>query len=139
MAVLTRVQLTTAILALAILLTSASPLIIRSSIERSLSDPADPKTLRIMTYNIQQAFDAEGVMDFGRIIETMGKSDPDLIGIQESLPTRQISSNLHPLYEIARALGYYVYQGAGPQYQTPGVSILSKFPIEKAHFIMLKT
>lgn len=120
-----------------VILVAVVPIFLQAPVIEKPVDPKHPEIIRVMSYNIQQSFDAEGVLDTDMIINAIRSGKPDLIGLQESLPTRQVSSNLDPVYKIAEALGYYVYLGAGPQYQTPGVSILSRFPITKKNCVLL--
>jgi endonuclease/exonuclease/phosphatase family metal-dependent hydrolase len=130
----TPIQLLAYLLALFIVLTSLSPFLMQSSI----SPGSSGKDIRVMSYNIQQAFNTEGILDFEMLTKTIRDANPDIIGLQESLPTRIVSSNVNPLIKLANELGYYIYNGPGPQYQTPGVSVLSKYKIESSDFVILR-
>lgn len=124
-------------LGILVILAAAVPIFLQAPVVEKPVDAKRPGIIRVMSYNIQQSFNAEGVLDIGMIMNAIRSNDPDLIGLEESLPTRQVSSNVDPVYKIANALGYYAYLGAGPQYQTPGVSILSRFPITMKNCILL--
>lgn len=116
-------------ISISILIVSIVPIKNQPQFERHFTNPNDTKRILVMSFNIHQAYNTEGVLDFQPIIDTIKAENPDIVGLQESLPTRQVSSNVNPIHKIAQDLGYYVYSGSGPQFQTPGVSILSKFPI----------
>lgn len=130
----TPIQLLAYLLSIFILLASFFPFLMQSPIAPSSSG----KNIRVMSYNIQQAYNAEGILDFEILTNTIRDANPDIIGLQESLPTRIVTLNANPLVKLANELGYYIYNGPGPQYQTPGVSVLSKYKIESSDFIMLR-
>ncbi|MFW9929406.1 MAG: endonuclease/exonuclease/phosphatase family protein [Candidatus Thorarchaeota archaeon] len=130
------IQLLAVLLSIAIILTSLSQIFLQTPITPYAGNS---KTITVASYNIQQAYDTEGILDLDMLTKTIGDMKADIIGLQESLPTRQVSSNIDPLYQLAKNLGYYIYNGPGPEYQTPGVSILSKYPIEKVDYILLRT
>ena len=132
-------QVFSIIIALIILVTTLSPLFIQHPVQRQLPDINNPKTIRIMSYNIQQAYNPEGVSELDKIITTIRDTQPDIIGLEECGPTRLVSENVDPLYSIASELGYYVYTGPGPQEQTPGVCVLSRFPINQVNYTVIST
>ncbi|OLS25842.1 MAG: hypothetical protein HeimC3_11160 [Candidatus Heimdallarchaeota archaeon LC_3] len=117
----TPIQFLAYMLGVFIILASLSPFLMQSSI----SPTSSGKDIRVMSYNIQQAFNTEGILDLEMLTKTIREANPDIIGLQESLPTRIASSNVNPLVKLANELGYYIYNGPGPQYQTPDLFCLS--------------
>ena len=135
----TILQVFSFILELTILITSFYTLFTQPQIQPQLIDSNNPKIIRVMSYNIQQAYNPEGISELGKVINTIRNVTPDLIGLEECGPTRLLSENVNPLYTIANELGYYIYIGPDPQEQTPGVCILSKFPIKLSNYAIIST
>ncbi len=89
-----------------------------------------PATLRVMTYNIQQANDDAGEKSFDRQLALMQEVGADLIALQESDSARiSLNNNDYVRYFAAR-LGYYSYYGPKTVTGTFGTAILSRYPIE---------
>lgn len=90
----------------------------------------DTRVLRVMTYNIQQGYNAEGVKDFAGQLAVLREADPDLIGLQESDTNRIAGGNADIVGYLARELKMYSYYGPKSVPGTFGIALLSKYPIE---------
>ena len=98
--------------------------------DRSYVEPPDGKTLKVMTYNIQQANDAVGEKSYLEQLALMKEVDPDMIGFQESDSTRISLGNNDYIRYYANQLGYHSYFGPTSVTGTYGTAILSKYPLE---------
>lgn len=87
-------------------------------------------TIKVMTYNIQQANDAEGEKSFERQLALIQKANPDVLALQETDSTRVSLNNNDYLRFYADSLGYYSYFGPTTVMGTYGTAILSRFPLE---------
>lgn len=94
--------------------------------------PADASTLRVMTYNIQQGYSADGVKNFAGQLTVLRGADADLIGLQESDTNRIAGGNADIVGYFARELRMYSYYGPSPVPGTFGIALLSRYPIEAA-------
>jgi len=99
---------------------------------RPPAQPADDGTLRVMTYNIQQGYSADGVKDFAGQLAVLREADADLIGLQESDTNRIAGGNADIVEYFARELRMYSYYGPSPVPGTFGIALLSRYPIEAA-------
>jgi endonuclease/exonuclease/phosphatase family metal-dependent hydrolase len=97
--------------------------------------PAQPEgdgTLRVLTYNIQQGYSADGVKDFAGQLAVLQEVDADLIGLQESDTNRIAGGNADIVGYFARELKMYSYYGPSTVPGTFGITLLSRYPIEAA-------
>jgi endonuclease/exonuclease/phosphatase family metal-dependent hydrolase len=93
--------------------------------------PAEPQSgLRVMTYNIQQGFSAEGELNMDGQLALIKAWDPDLIGLQESDTNRISGGNDDLVRYYADQLGMHAYYGPKVVTGTFGLALLSKYPIE---------
>lgn len=85
-------------------------------------------TLRVMTYNVHQGFDAGQVPSLDALSETIAREDPDVLLLQEVVRGWVIDQQHDVLSVLAERLGMsYVWQGTiGDLY---GNAILSKIPM----------
>ncbi len=91
----------------------------------------DPRTsITVMTYNIQQANDADGEKSFERQLALIQSVSPDVLSMQETDSARISMNNNDYVRFYADSLGYYSYFGPTPVMGTYGTSILSKYPLE---------
>jgi endonuclease/exonuclease/phosphatase family metal-dependent hydrolase len=88
--------------------------------------------LRVMTYNIQQGYSADGVKNFAGQLAVLQEANPDLIGLQESDTNRIAGGNADIVGYMARELKMYSYYGPKTVPGTFGIALLSKYPIEAA-------
>jgi endonuclease/exonuclease/phosphatase family metal-dependent hydrolase len=86
--------------------------------------------LRVMTYNIQQGYDANGQRSFSRQLQVMRDANPDVLGLQESDTARIAGGNADVTRTIADALDMYSYYGPTTVTGTFGIALLSRYPIE---------
>ncbi len=102
--------------------------------------PGPEPTLRVMTYNIQQGYDARGQKATTEQLQVMRQADADVIGLQETDTNRIAGGNDDLVRWLARELSMYSYYGPGPEAGTFGIALLSKFPIEHPRsFFMYST
>ena len=85
--------------------------------------------LVVVTYNIQQGFNARGKISPWEILEPLNQISPDILGLQESDTDRISSTNVDIVQWLAHKLDMYCYFGPETRQQTYGVAILSKFPL----------
>jgi len=96
---------------------------------------ADKDSLTVMTYNIQQANDADGEKSYERQLSLIQQVSPDILALQESDAARISLNNNDYVRYYAGKLGYYSYYGPTPVSGTYGTAILSKFPLENPHSV----
>jgi endonuclease/exonuclease/phosphatase family metal-dependent hydrolase len=96
-----------------------------------LTEPA-PQSLRLVTYNIQQGYDAAGQRNFNGQLALLRRLDPDLIGLQESDTNRISVGNADVVRYFADELGMYSYYGPKTVNGTFGIALLSKLPLQDA-------
>ncbi|MES0361179.1 MAG: endonuclease/exonuclease/phosphatase family protein [Anaerolineales bacterium] len=87
-------------------------------------------SLKVMTYNIQQANDVNGEKSYLEQLALIREVDPDVIGFQESDSTRISLGNNDYIRYYANKLGYHAYFGPKTVTGTYGTAILSKYPLE---------
>jgi endonuclease/exonuclease/phosphatase family metal-dependent hydrolase len=87
-------------------------------------------TLKVMTYNIQQGYDAQGQRNYDGQLALIQQLKPDVIGLQESDTSRIANSNSDVVRYFADHLGMYSYYGPQTVQGTFGVALLSRYPIE---------
>lgn len=87
-------------------------------------------SLKVMTYNIQQANDVFGEKSYKEQLELIAQVDPDIIGFQESDSARISLGNNDYMRYYANKLGYHAYFGPKTVTGTYGTAILSKYPLE---------
>ncbi|MGB9521471.1 MAG: endonuclease/exonuclease/phosphatase family protein, partial [Anaerolineales bacterium] len=92
-------------------------------------------TLKVMTYNIQQANDVFGERSFSRQLAQIQKINPDILALQESDSARVSLNNVDIVRYYAGKLGYYSYYGPSPVSGTYGTAILSKYPLDHTHVV----
>lgn len=87
-------------------------------------------SLKVMTYNIQQANNEKGEKSYQEQLALIKEVDPDIIGFQESDSTRISLGNNDYIRYYANKLGYHAYFGPKTVTGTYGTAILSKYPLE---------
>ena len=105
------------------------------------------KLLTMMSYNIRQGRDVEGVLDLGRTAAVIGAQNPDLVALQEvgrhwsaDSDFRDQATELGRMHEMASVFGANLgrdplEQGA-PRRQY-GTAILSAWPVSASENILL--
>jgi endonuclease/exonuclease/phosphatase family metal-dependent hydrolase len=94
------------------------------------SVPAQPAKLRVLTYNIQQGYDADGQINFQGQLTLMRYASPDVIGLQESDTNRIAGGNSDLVRYFADRLGLHSFYGPKVTAGTFGIALLSRYPIE---------
>jgi endonuclease/exonuclease/phosphatase family metal-dependent hydrolase len=89
-----------------------------------------PDTLKMLTYNIQQGYDAVGMKNYAGQLTLIQQLNPDVIGLQESDTSRIANGNSDVVRYFADHLGMYSYYGPKTVQGTFGVALLSRYPIE---------
>lgn len=114
-----------------------------AAVVRILVQPVSAETkpteggLRVLTYNIQQGYNASGQKNYEGQLALMRSLNPDIIGLEECDTNRIAGSNDDlPLF-LSRSLGMYSYYGPPPQTGTFGVALLSRYPIEAPYVFHL--
>ena len=94
------------------------------------TEDANPNTLRVMTYNIQQGYSESGTKNMDEQIEVIKAVKPDILGLQESDSARIANGNTDLVRYFAKRLNMYAYYGPNTVVGTFGIALLSKYPIE---------
>jgi endonuclease/exonuclease/phosphatase family metal-dependent hydrolase len=89
-----------------------------------------PDALKVLTYNIQQGYDAAGLKNYDGQLALIQQLNPDVIGLQESDTSRIANGNSDVVRYFADHLGMYSYYGPKTVQGTFGVALLSRYPIE---------
>jgi len=92
--------------------------------------PTPRTTLTVLTYNIQQGYDAEGQKNADGQLALMRAVDADIIGLQESDTNRIAGGNADLVRYYANALNMHSYYGPTTVAGTFGIALLSRYPIE---------
>ncbi|HBG74039.1 MAG: hypothetical protein A2X25_08425 [Chloroflexi bacterium GWB2_49_20] len=92
-------------------------------------------SLKVMTYNIQQANDNSGEQSYMRQLALIQQVAPDVLAIQESDSTRISLNNVDYVRYYADKLGYYSYYGPTTITGGYGTAILSRFPLKNTQAI----
>jgi endonuclease/exonuclease/phosphatase family metal-dependent hydrolase len=98
--------------------------------DRYLVTVPDNHSLKVMTYNIQQANDVYGEKSYLEQLALIRQVDADIIGFQESDSTRISLGNNDYIRYYANKLGFHTYFGPKTVTGTYGTAILSKYPLE---------
>lgn len=92
-------------------------------------------SLRVMTFNMQQANDRYAERSYDRQLALMRRVSPDIIALQESDSARVSLNNNDYVRYYARELGYYSYYGPTTVTGTFGTAILSKYPLKNTRSV----
>lgn len=95
-----------------------------------MSMPDSSGTLRVLTYNIQQGYDAEGQLNYRGQLALIRRAAPDAIGLQESDTNRIAGGNFDLVRYFADELGFHSFYGPKVGAGTFGIALLSRYPIE---------
>ncbi len=97
-----------------------------------LTTPPGATSIRIMTYNIQQGYDAQGKKNLAGQLAEVQKVNPDILGLQEFDTARVANGNVDAVRYFADNLQMYSYYGPTTTTGTFGIALLSKYPIRNA-------
>ena len=92
-------------------------------------DAADKTSLKVMTFNIQEANDGNAERSFDRQLALIRKISPDILALQETDSARISLNNNDYVRYYAENMGYYSYYGPTTVAGTFGTAILSKYPL----------
>ena len=92
--------------------------------------PVGKASLRVLTYNIQQGYSAEGQRSYRAQLEALRQANPDIIGLEESDTARISGGNADLVRYFADRLRLYSYYGPKTVTGTFGIALLSKYPIQ---------
>ena len=109
------------------LLVSASP----------ASAATQGNSLKVLTYNIQQGYSADGLKNYDGQIALMREMDANIIGLQESDTARIAGGNSDVVRYFADKLDMHSYYGPSTVTGTFGIALLSDYSIEqpRTHFL----
>jgi len=91
---------------------------------------SESKSLRVLTYNIQQGYDTAGRRAYQQQLEVIHELQPDLLGLQESDVARFSGGNGDIVRTLAEGLDMYAYYGPKTVSGTFGIALLSRYPLE---------
>lgn len=97
---------------------------------RPVAPSGQAHTLQILTYNIQQGYSADGLINYDGQLDLIREVDADVIGLQESDTNRVAGGNSDIVRYFADRLNLYSYYGPKTVPGTFGIALLSKYPIE---------
>ena len=92
--------------------------------------PRGNMQLKVLTYNIQQGFDAQGNRNLEGQLAVIRDFDPDIVGLQESDTARLANGNVDAVRYFADKLDMYSYYGPTTTTGTFGIALLSRYPIQ---------
>jgi len=100
------------------------------------ANPVPPEgpveALRLLTFNIQQGYSADGAWNFDGQLDLIRAQEPDLVALQESDTNRIAGGNKDVVAYFADHLDMYSYYGPNPVTGTFGIALLSRLPIRNA-------
>ncbi len=108
----------------------AATILFALPVQKAAADAAGRTSIKVMTYNIQQANDVDGEKSFEGQLALIAKVSPDVLSMQETDSTRISLNNNDYVRFYADSLGYYSYFGPTTVNGTYGTSLLSKYPLE---------
>ncbi len=89
--------------------------------------------LRVLTFNIQQGYSADGQKNIRGQLELIRSLDADVVGLQETDTNRISGGNSDIVRYFADRLDLYSYYGPKTVLGTFGIALLSKYPIQNPH------
>jgi endonuclease/exonuclease/phosphatase family metal-dependent hydrolase len=92
--------------------------------------PAESNRLRVLTYNIQQGYSAEGRRAYADQLEVIRSLNPDLVGLQETDVARFSGGNADIVRTFSEGLGMHAYYGPKTVTGTFGIALLSRYPLQ---------
>ncbi|MDX1612859.1 MAG: endonuclease/exonuclease/phosphatase family protein [Candidatus Promineifilaceae bacterium] len=94
--------------------------------------PSPQNQLTVVSYNILQGYDVDGVRNYDGQLALLASTGADIIGLQESDPARIAGGNADVVGYLADQLDLYAYYGPPTVAGTFGVALLSRFPLHNA-------
>ncbi|MFQ5838085.1 MAG: endonuclease/exonuclease/phosphatase family protein [Thermoplasmata archaeon] len=105
----------------------------------TLREPSPGPTLSVLTYNVHQGFNNDGVVDPEVFVEVLQTADADIVALQESDTVRFTSANLDLVNYLAMRLGYHSFYGPPTREQSFGIALLSRYVILEATYFVLSS
>ena len=95
--------------------------------------------LRLMTLNAQFFMTAGNrvASSLNGLSDLIDVEQPDIIALQETDANSPIGANQNGVWWLSRANGLNYYYGPATSNYTPGVALLSRWPITSARYVML--
>ncbi len=90
-----------------------------------------------MTFNIQQGFDRQGIVNFEKVAEIIEATKANIVGLQETDTLRPTSSGRDVVEWLGWRLGLHYYEGPKTRDSTFGNGLLSAFSIVATETIIL--
>ncbi|MEA3559864.1 MAG: endonuclease/exonuclease/phosphatase family protein [Candidatus Thermoplasmatota archaeon] len=93
--------------------------------------------LKVATYNIHHGYSNDGRIDPVLHLELIRDLDPDILFLQESDSLLFSEGNFDPAFYLSSRLDMYLFRGPDPGTGSPGVAILTRFPMKdlKVHYL----
>lgn len=101
-----------------------------ASVPHPPAPPENADTLRVLTYNVQQGYDPNGVKSFAGQLALLRAADADIIGLQETDTSRIAGGNADLVGYFARGLNMHAYYGPKTVPGTFGIALLSRYPLQ---------
>lgn len=97
------------------------------------ADPDQPKTLRVLSYNIHHGEGIDGKLDLPRLARVIRAADPDVVALQEVDFKTKRTGGVDQTAELARLTGLSGVFGKAIDYQGGeyGQAILARVPLGK--------
>ncbi|MFX1505675.1 MAG: endonuclease/exonuclease/phosphatase family protein [Promethearchaeota archaeon] len=92
--------------------------------------PGTSASVTVMTYNIQQGYNEDGIKNLDGQIKLIKSINPDILGLQECDTARIANGNMDVVRYFANNLKMYSYYGPKSVTGTFGIALLSKFPLQ---------
>ncbi len=92
--------------------------------------PAEDDILRVVTYNVQQGYSADGRRAYDEQLAVLRELQPDIVGLQETDVARFSGGNADLVRTFAEGLNVYSYYGPRTVTGTFGIALLSRYPIQ---------
>ncbi len=93
---------------------------------------AESSRLRVLTYNIQQGYSADGRRAYSDQLVVIRGLNPDLVGLQELDIARFSGGNADIVRTFSEGLGMYAYYGPRTVTGTFGIALLSRYQLENS-------
>jgi endonuclease/exonuclease/phosphatase family metal-dependent hydrolase len=93
--------------------------------------------LRVLTYNLQQGYSADGKRFYAGQLEALRAEKADIIGLQETDTARFAGGNADLVRTLAQGLEMYAYYGPRTVTGTFGIALLSRYPIQNPRTIFM--
>jgi endonuclease/exonuclease/phosphatase family metal-dependent hydrolase len=106
---------------------------------RPRAEAANGDAIRLMTLNAQffMSADSRLASNLDALSALLDTERPDIIALQETDANSPTGANQNGVWWLSRKHGYYSYYGPPTRSYTPGVALLSRWPISSARYQLL--